>query len=77
MSEVPCSNGSVLQRDAVCCSVLQCVAVDVRGTLFKRQCVAACCSVLQWMSEVPCLNGTVLQCVAVCCSVLQCVAVDV
>jgi len=35
------------------------------------QCVAVCCSVLQYVA-VCC---SVLQCVAVCCSVLQCVAV--
>jgi len=44
---------------AVCCSVLQCVAMC--------PCVAVCCSVLQ--SVVECCS--VLQCVAVCCSVLQ------
>jgi len=64
-----------LQYVAVCCSVLQCVAVcrsrrpttciyDAPGYTYlcrEMQCVAVCCSVLQ--------------CVAVCCSVLQCVAV--
>jgi len=46
----------------VCCSVLQCVA--------------ACCSAIEWVSrhsDTKC----VLQCVAVCCSVLQCVAVPI
>ena len=45
---------------AVCCSVLQCVAVwclDVRYVHLLLQCVAVCCSVLQ--------------CVAVCCSVMS------
>jgi len=37
----------------------------------KPQCVAVCCSVLQYVA-VCC---SVLQCVAVCSSVLQCVAV--
>ena len=36
-----------------------------------RECVAVCCSVLQYVA-VCC---SVLQCVAVCCSVLQCVVV--
>ena len=59
-----------MQCFAVCCSVLQCVAVHVfcnsQLTCLKDPaCVAVCCSVLQ----------CVLQCVAVCCSVLQCVAV--
>jgi len=63
-------NGSdpkpVLQYVAVC-NVLQCVAM--------------CCSVLQWYEGIMIgvVNGSdprpVLQCVAVCCSVLQCVAV--
>jgi len=58
----------VLQCVAVCCSVLQCVAVyQERSCTLVLQAriiaiyVAVCCSVLQ--------------CVAVCCSVLQCVAV--
>ena len=62
---------AVLQFFAVCCSVLQCVAVSV-GTVFIRQISN---------HEAPhvrcvCVCG-VLQCVAVCCSVLQCVAVSV
>jgi len=48
-------------RDAVCCSVLRCVAV--------------CCSVLQFKWHVE--RCSVVQCVAVCCGVLQCVAVQV
>jgi len=68
-----------LQGVAVCCSVLQGVAVcDVSAA---RECVRAaretctscnvseCCSVMQCVA----LCCTVLQCVAVCCSVLQCV----
>ena len=58
---------SVLQCVAVCCSVLQCLAVCCS----VLQCVAVCCSVLQCVA-VCC---SMLQCVAVCCSVLQCVAV--
>ena len=54
----------MLQRVAVCCSVLQCVAV--------------CCSELQremHTSELSaCVHIHMLQCVAVCCSVLQYVA---
>ena len=67
------------ETNAVCCSVLQCVAV--------------CCSVLQkwhsrcnrhsliWIVDLVLLKGplpvcrSALQCVAVCCSVLQCVDV--
>ena len=75
------------QREAVCCSVLQCVAVCCS----VLQCVAVCrsvsqsCSVLQTIQ--PCSNlykkarGSVLKCcavylqciTAVCCSALQCV----
>ena len=52
----------MLKHVAVCCSVLQCVAVShvaaIRhGSKACLQCVAVCCSVMQ--------------CVAVCCSVLQ------
>jgi len=62
----------MLQCVAVCCSVLQCVALGALGkarVLSGRcvavvlQCVAVCCSVLQ--------------CVVVCCRVLQCVAAGV
>jgi len=63
---------SVLQYDAVCCSVTHCVAAvyfsefefveaDVtRSSRAARNCVAVCCSVLQY--------------VAVYCSVAHCVA---
>jgi len=64
----------LLQYVAVCCSVLQCVAVcylgsivcdrDPQDTTFDysyTSFIALCCSVLQ--------------CVAVCCSVVQCIAV--
>jgi len=71
-------DSGVLQRVAVCCSVLQCVAMlyfsaiqceeDIHSTLFVT---LVCCSVLQCVA-VCC---SVLQCVAVCCSALQCVAV--
>ena len=59
---------SVLQcADALCHSVLRCVAVWCS----VLQCVAVCCSVLQ-CAAVCC---SVLQCAAVCCRMLQCVAV--
>jgi len=58
---------------AVCCMVLQCVAV--------LHCVALCCSVLQcgrtWSYSVYLISYgaavwcSVLQCVAVCCSVVE------
>jgi len=61
---------------AVCCSVLQCVAV----WCCVLQCVAVCCSVFTVAPAPPvCVymrrNSRMLQCVAVCCSVLQCAAV--
>jgi len=56
----------VTERDPLCCSVLQCVAVCCS----VLQCVAVCCSVLQFVA-VCC---SVWQCVALCCSVVQCVA---
>jgi len=52
---------SVLQCVAVCCSVLQCVAVRCSAL----QCVTVRCSVLQCVA----VRWSVLQCVAVCCSV--------
>jgi len=59
---------------AVCCSVLQCVAVCSESHASQEQviskCNSVCCSVLQYVA-VCC---SVLQCVAVCCSALQCVA---
>ena len=64
----------VLQCVAVCCSVLQCVAVLLQCVAVcysVLQCVAVRCSVLQCVA----VCYSVLQCVAVCCSVLQCVAV--
>jgi len=75
----------VLQRVAVCCSVLQCVLQPVPEKTRDSCCsvlprVAACCSVLQCVAVRYTARSRedsrlVLQCVAVCCSVLQCVAV--
>jgi len=77
---------SVLQHDAVCCSV-PCSRYCSVNYMCRRvlQCAAACCSVLQRVAvccSVPwsryCIVDyvchRVLQCVSVCCSVLQCVA---
>jgi len=71
---------SVLQCDAVRCSVVQrgviwfCLVQCIHTTLPRRADVFArnsvCCSVLQCVT----VCYSVLQCVAVCCSVLQCVA---
>jgi len=58
----------VLQFVAVCCSVLQCVAVCIEQ---QSKCDVVCCSVLQCVAV--CCGE--LRRVAVCCSVLQCVAV--
>jgi len=65
----------LLQCVAVCCSVLQRVAVsfcDRNRLCVEDAPVAVCCSVLQCVA-VCC---SVLQRVTVCCSVLQCVAVS-
>ena len=74
---------SVLQRFAVCYSVLQQTNfAEVCGSMLQRvavccsvlQCVAVCCSVLQRVAaNTPCRSAW--QCGAVCCSVLQCAAV--
>jgi len=53
---------SVLQRVAVCCSAWQCQTPDASHSCLQTQQSAVSCSVLQ--------------CVAVCCSVLQCMAVS-
>jgi len=52
---------------AVCCIVLQCVAVSCSVLL----CVAVCCSVLQCVAS----SHVVVVDLCICCSVLQCVAV--
>jgi len=59
---------------AVCCSVLQCVAVFVDGntTNCVLQCIALFCSALQYL-----LMAATSNCVLQCAAVLQCVAVDV
>ena len=55
----------MLQCVAVCCSVLQRVALNILSTITGAHAVENACIVC----------CSVLQCVAVCCSVLQCVAV--
>ena len=75
----------MLQCDAVCCSVMQFVAVYC-GMLHQHckteapvthmnvlQRVAACCGVFK--KEVPVTNTNVLQHMSACCSMLQSVAV--
>jgi len=62
---------------AMCCSVLQCVAVRCNVLLCVAmcccalQCVAVRCNVLQRVA----VRCSAVQCVAMCCSALQCVAV--
>jgi len=82
-------HSALLQSVAVCCSVLQCVAVTTVRCCRAMQCVAVFCSVLQLPQCVVAERCSVLQCfavccsyhsallqsVAVCCSVLQCFAV--
>ena len=65
---------AVMQCVAVCCSVLQCVAVNYRmcdlliGAKRGSMKIALMfCSVLKFVV----VSCSVLQCVAVCCSVLQ------
>ena len=63
----------VLQRVAVCCSALQCVAgrcilhIYIHLSIFHEVLIYICISCV--------VRLFVLQCVAVCCSVLQCAAV--
>jgi len=79
---VCCSGCSVLQCVAVCCSVLQRVAV-IAVWCSMLQCVAVCCRVSQLeFSEASSCNerallsesSELLKCVIVCGSALQCVA---
>jgi len=67
----------VLQRFAVCCSVLQRVGGLRRHSfiIFRKICCVAvrcsvCCSVLQWVPVcvAACVAVCVAACVAVCCS---------
>jgi len=63
-----------LQCVAVCCSVLQCVAMQYvvwDGCLAGKETLTTCCSMLQCVA-VCCSVYDVLQCVAVRGSVLQC-----
>jgi len=74
----------VVQFVAVCCSVLQCVAVLYTcEELVVEQCNTLCCSVLQYVAVCysmlqcvavlyTCEELVAKQCVTVCCSVLQC-----
>ena len=57
-------------RDAVCCSMLQCVAVFFGGEV-EDWVVADLLNVLNLQLCTGCYVSSVLQCVAVCCSVLQ------
>jgi len=59
------------KQRALCCSVLQCVAVCCS----VLQCVAACCSFLHCDAVRRSVTQCVLQCVVLCCSATQCVAV--
>ena len=74
---------------AVWCGLLECVAVCVCRSIYLYvtgsleslmcQCVAVCCSVVQYVAvccsvvQYVAVCCSVLQCGAVCCSVLQCV----
>jgi len=75
----------VLQRVAVCCSVLpsaavcdsvqQCTAGALQCVTVRSRCVAVCCSVLQCAAVCCSCSGVFHITLKVCCSVLQCVAV--
>jgi len=73
----------VMQRVAVCCSVLQCIAfektpgisivcVGTAECCRVLPCVAVYCRVFPGICSGNTVCCSVLQCVAVCCSVLQC-----
>jgi len=62
---------------AVCCSVLQCVAMCVTWRFLTRVTVAVCCSMLQCVAAYCRVCHMTFPCVCHCCSVLQCVSHDV
>jgi len=71
---------SSLQCVAVCCSVLQCVAVLLQCCCSTLQCVAVRCHSCLSLLLLDVLEQlyprcSMLQCAAACCSVLQCVVV--
>jgi len=57
---------------ALCCSVLQCLAVCCNVYCVCEARMSHVCSVVQCVA----VCFSVLQCVAVCCSELQCVVCD-
>jgi len=69
---------SELQRDAVSCNVLQCIAMCCSEILIPLPpsmgftVLQMCCSELQCVA----VSCNALQCIAMCCSELQCVAVS-
>ena len=70
----------MLQHDAACCSVLQCIAVcssiaRIEKHISTQWCGAECCRVLQCGAVWCSVLQRVALCGAVLCSVLQCVAV--
>ena len=65
----PCTQRNVLQCVAVFCSVLQRDAVCCSGL----QCAAALTNIMRAFTQCNVLQYNELQCVAVCCSVQQCV----
>jgi len=61
---------------AVCCNVLQCIALRRRcqqSIASVNACCIVCCSVLQRVA----VRCSVMQRVAVCCSILQCLCMCV
>ena len=83
------SRGGLLQCVAVCCSVLQCVAVSLQHTRvllcdcnLQLQCdctsLLCDCNSLQHFAEhrAASRGSFSCKCVVVCCRVLQCVAVS-
>ena len=66
----------LLQRVAVCCSVLQRIVADANRAHENLSRVRVCSQALLVLKGVA-VYCKVLQCVAVCCSLLQCFVVDV
>jgi len=64
-----------LQCVAVCCSVLQCVAVQWMPMSTRFMCMCVCALGVSACAQSVALCCSMLQSVAVCCSLLQSVAV--
>ena len=74
-ASAPCA-ASPAHRVAMCCDVLQWVAVSCNCAASPTHRVAVCCAVLQWAAVSCSCAASPTHRVAVCCGVWQCIAVS-